>query len=206
MDIHPTAILGLGFLLGIRHALDADHLAAVSTIVSDRKSVVGSAFVGALWGLGHTAGLLGVAISIIMLRMQIPSTLARSLELAVAAMLIGLGFDLLLRARAKRARPRSSRRPFFVGLLHGLAGSAGLMLATLATIPIPAVALAYVTTFAVGSVGGMMAMSVMLGLPIALAAGRFARAERWLQTSAAVGSVAVGVFVAWELTTQTARL
>jgi high-affinity nickel-transport protein len=203
IDLHPTAILGLGFLLGIRHALDADHLAAVSTIVSERKSVTGSALVGAVWGLGHTASLLGVAFLMIGLRMHIPATLARGFELAVAAMLVGLGLNLLLWGKVRAARPRSNRRPFFVGLMHGLAGSAGLMLAVLATVSTPSVALAYVGTFGIGSIGGMMVMSMVLGLPIALAAGRFTRAEGWLQTSAAVGSVGVGLLLAWEVTTQT---
>ena len=202
VTLHPTAVLGLGFVLGLRHALDADHLAAVSTIVSERKSVAGSALVGAVWGLGHTAALLVVAVLMIGLRMQIPATLARGFELAVAAMLVALGLNLLLRGTAQATRPRSNRRPFLVGLLHGLAGSAALMLAVLATIPSPPLALAYVGTFGLGSVGGMMAMSVVLGLPIALAAGRFSRAEAWLQTCAAVGSVAVGLGLAWEVATQ----
>ena len=202
VTLHPTAVLGLGFVLGLRHALDADHLAAVSTIVSERKSVAGSALVGAIWGLGHTAALLVVAILMIGLRMQIPPTLARGFELAVAAMLVALGMNLLLQGKARASRPRSNRRPFLVGLLHGLAGSAALMLAVLATIPGPPLALAYVGTFGIGSVGGMMVMSVVLGLPIALAAGRFSRAEAWLQTCAAVGSVAVGLGLAWEVTTQ----
>lgn len=200
--LHPTAVLGLGFVLGLRHALDADHLAAVSTIVSERKSVAGSALVGAVWGLGHTAALLVVATAMIGLRMQIPATLARGFELAVAAMLVALGSNLLLRGTTQATRPRSNRRPFLVGLLHGLAGSAALMLAVLATIPSPPLALAYVGTFGLGSVGGMMAMSMVLGLPIALAAGRFSRAEVWLRTCAAVGSVAVGLGLAWEVTTQ----
>ncbi len=200
--LHPTAVLGLGFVLGVRHALDADHLAAVSTIVSERKSVAGSALVGAIWGLGHTAALLVVAMLMIGLRMQIPETLARGFELGVAGMLVALGLNLLLRGRAQASSPRSNRRPFLVGLMHGLAGSAGLMLAVLATIPTPTLALAYVGTFGLGSVGGMMVMSVMLGLPIALAAGRFARAEGWLQTCAAVGSVVVGLGLAWDVTMQ----
>ena len=203
IDLHPTTILVFGFLLGIRHALDADHLAAVSTIVSERKSVAGSALVGTVWGLGHTASLLGVAFVMIGLRTQIPVTLARGFELAVAAMLVALGLDLLLRGKAGAARRRSNRRPFLVGLMHGLAGSAGLMLAVLATIPTPSVALAYVGAFGIGSIGGMVVTSVALGLPIAFATGRFTRAEGWLQTCAAVGSVGVGLLLAWKVTTQT---
>lgn len=199
LTISSPAMLAFGFVLGLRHALDADHVAAVSTIVSERKSVLGSAVVGAVWGLGHTAALLVVAVLMIGLRLRMPPSMARGLELAVAAMLVALGLNLLLRGPARATRPRSNRRPFVVGLLHGLAGSAGVMLAALATIPSVPLAFAYVGTFGLGSVGGMMAMSAVLGVPIAVAATRFGRAERWLQTCAAVGSVAVGVALAWEV-------
>ena len=90
-----------------------------------------------------------------------------------------------------------------VGLLHGLAGSAALMLAVLATIPSAPVAFAYVGTFGLGSVGGMMAMSAVLGVPVVVVAEHFRRAEQWLQTCAALGSVAVGVALAWEVGTRT---
>src|SRR5262249_7046414 len=90
-------------------------------------------------------------------------------------------------------------RPFYVGLVHGLAGSAGLMLAVVATIPSRPLAVAYVATFGCGSIGGMLVMTMLLGVPLALAADRLARVERWLQLCAAACCVAVGVFVAWRV-------
>ena len=62
MPSSPLAVLLLGFVLGLRHALDVDHLAAVSTIVSKRRSLWRSSLVGALWGLGHTVSLVAVAV------------------------------------------------------------------------------------------------------------------------------------------------
>jgi len=97
----------------------------------------------------------------------------------------------------------ASRRPFWVGLMHGLAGSAGLTLAVAATIPSRSLALAYVAVFAGGSLGGMIAMSTLLGLPVALAAERFARAEAALRVGAAAASVAAGVALGWQLGTAT---
>ena len=91
------------------------------------------------------------------------------------------------------------RRPFLVGLVHGLAGSATLMLVVAAAIPTPALALAYVMVFGIGSVGGMTAMSAVVGTPLALVTARFAWAESVLRAGAAVGSVTVGVLVAWEI-------
>jgi len=231
----PESALGLlllGFVLGLRHALDVDHLAAVSTIVSGRRTLRSASLVGAIWGLGHTAALLAAGIVVIALHAEIPAGVARALELGVAVMLIGLGTNLLwtlwrgggihLHAHAHGghehvhlhvhgAAPvdvldhhhhavRAARRPFAVGVVHGLAGSAGLMLAVVATIPSPSLALAYVAIFGAGSVVGMVAMSALLGLPFLLAAERFARWDAVLRTCAGVGSIVVGVGLGWRMT------
>ena len=94
-----------------------------------------------------------------------------------------------------------TRRPFLVGLVHGLAGSAALMLAVLATIPSPTVAFAYIAIFGIGSIGGMMIMSTLLGLPFALAGERFGAIDLALRTAAGIGSIAVGLLLAWEIGT-----
>ncbi len=223
----PLAVLGFGFLLGLRHALDVDHLAAVSTIVSRRRSVWRSSLVGVAWGIGHTTSLLAVAIGVIGLHAEIPPWVEQWLELAVAAMLVGLGVRLLhgvLRGDAIHAdahahaggpphrHPHRHRdgddahdhgpshgRPFAVGLVHGLAGSGGLMLAVAATIPDRLVALAYVLVFGAGSIGGMTIMSALFAIPSLVTARRFAGAERWLRAGAAVASVTIGIALAWEI-------
>jgi high-affinity nickel-transport protein len=86
-----------------------------------------------------------------------------------------------------------------VGVVHGLAGSAGLMLVVLATIPSPALAFGYVAVFGAGSIAGMIAMSSLLGVPLALAADRFARVAQVLETSAALASIVIGVGLAWSI-------
>ena len=100
MPAAPLTVLGFGFVLGLRHALDVDHLAAVSTIVSQRRSLWRSSLVGALWGLGHTAALLAASAVVIGLHTEIPPRVSRGLELGVALMLIGLGLNLLRTLRA----------------------------------------------------------------------------------------------------------
>jgi high-affinity nickel permease len=229
MTSGPLAILGLGFVLGLRHALDVDHLAAVSTLVSQRGGILRSSLIGAVWGLGHTAALLAAGFAVIALHAEISPQVALALELGVAVMLVGLGLNLLwtlwqggtihLHAHEHgghhhvhphrhvagdsqdhvQHHPVAVRRPFLVGLVHGLAGSAALMLAVLATIPSPTVALAYILVFGVGSVGGMMLMSTLLGLPLALARERFVRAELALRAMAGLGSVAIGLVLAWRI-------
>ena len=228
----PLAVLGLGFVLGLRHALDVDHLAAVSTLVNQRRGLWSSSLIGALWGLGHTAALLAAGVAVIALHAKIPPGLELMLELGVAAMLVGLGLNVLwklwqggtthVHAHEHGGRPhlhlhlhdtgprpvdghhhavRAGRRPFLVGVVHGFAGSAALMLAVLATIPSPALAVAYILVFGFGSVVGMALMSTVIGLPLALAARRFARAEQAVRVISGVTSVTIGLVLAWEVGT-----
>jgi len=87
--------LGLGFALGLKHATEADHLVAVTTIVSEQRSVWRSGLVGALWGVGHTASLLVAGLLVIVLGLAIPNPVAGILEFAVALMIIFLGSRIL---------------------------------------------------------------------------------------------------------------
>ena len=88
-------LLAVGFGLGLKHAIEADHLAAVSNIVSDRKSLWSASLVGALWGVGHTISLFVASIAVLLFQFQIGERLGRGLELGVALMLIVLGCDTL---------------------------------------------------------------------------------------------------------------
>ncbi|MBD0371903.1 MAG: urease accessory protein UreH, partial [Pyrinomonadaceae bacterium] len=87
--------LGLGFLFGLKHATEADHLLAVTTIVSEQRSIARSMMVGVLWGLGHTAALFAAGLLIIILHVSIPERVAALLELTVAAMITFLGARIL---------------------------------------------------------------------------------------------------------------
>jgi ABC-type nickel/cobalt efflux system permease component RcnA len=225
-----VTLLGLGLILGLKHALDADHLAAVSTIASDSKSLVGSAAMGVLWGVGHTVSLLAAGIAVILLHVEISERVALVLEFCVALMLIGLGANALRKlARGAHVhlhahehhgyvhfhphihdgQPEPSAhthhglhlglRPLLVGMVHGLAGSAALMLLVLSTIPSPVLGLAYVAAFGAGSIGGMLLMSALVALPARLTAARFSRAHLAVRTAAAFASLACGLFMAYEI-------
>ncbi len=102
MDSTVAAALGLGFVLGLRHALDPDHLVAVSAIVSEHKSLARSSLVGTFWGLGHTASLLAVGLLIIWLRVSIPDHILPWMEAPVAIMLIFLGVSAMRGALRER--------------------------------------------------------------------------------------------------------
>ncbi|HVG30430.1 MAG TPA: hypothetical protein VM864_12060 [Pyrinomonadaceae bacterium] len=98
------AVLGLGLVFGLKHATEADHVVAVSTIVSEHRTLARAALVGGLWGAGHTASLVAVGAVVLALRVAIPPRTAAWLEFCVALMIIGLGANALVRALRGRAR------------------------------------------------------------------------------------------------------
>jgi ABC-type nickel/cobalt efflux system permease component RcnA len=229
-----TAVLGLGLVFGLKHATEADHVVAVSAIVSEHRNLWRAALVGGLWGAGHTASLVVVGAVVLALRVAVPEKIASWLEFGVALMIVGLGANALVRAsrgrtqmhlhrhahdglahthvhfhetggahadRAARHTHAVSRvgvKPLLVGAMHGLAGSAALTLIVLTQIKSFALGLLYLTVFGVGSVGGMLLMSGLIGLPFALGARRFSRLSYALQTCAGALSIAFGLWYAYE--------
>jgi hypothetical protein len=196
-----TALLGvllLGFLLGMRHATDPDHVVAVTTIVAQQRSLARAARTGVLWGIGHTATILLVGGAIIVLKVQlsgIPPRLGLSLEFAVAVMLVVLG--LLTLAGGERRVADSTARPLTVGFVHGLAGSAAVAtLPQVALIPNPVWAVGYLAVFGVGTIAGMLLVTASIAAPSLLATRRFAGMHHTLRIASGVASIAFGLFLA----------
>lgn len=96
------SIFALGLLMGLRHAFEADHLAAVAALATRTRGLRAGVLQGAAWGLGHTLTLLLVGGTCLLLGQAVPERWAAGLELAVGVMLVGLGLDVLLRARRAR--------------------------------------------------------------------------------------------------------
>ena len=227
-------LLGLGLILGLRHALDPDHIAAVSTIVSESRSVRRSSLIGTFWGLGHTMSLLIAGVLVIALKVRISDRVALWMEFAVALMLILLGLKAMLKplrgwrihvhqhahggssshshvhlhrpseehAHQHRHLIRSGARPFLVGMVHGMAGSAALMILVLATIPSAVTALIYIAVFGLGSVGGMLIMSSLISLPFIFTRKRFNVLSEGLQVAVGLFSLSFGVFLTWQYSVQ----
>ncbi len=239
MHTSLVALFGFGFLLGLKHATDADHVLAVSTIVSEQKSVARASWVGVLWGFGHTASLLFAGLAVVLLKFSFPPRLGHWLELTVAAMLILLGANVVWKSfplkihwhphaheseehapiesghahwhahlgashPALHKHPRTHGmgvgvRPFIVGIVHGMAGSAAVMLLVLATIPSPWVALGYLGVFGAGSIGGMLSLSWLIGLPFAWTAARFERWNLRVRLVTGLASCLFGFYLAWQI-------
>jgi sulfite exporter TauE/SafE len=228
MQINPElstfSVLVIGFVLGLQHATEADHLAAVSTIVSEKKNLFTASIVGGLWGVGHTISLFTVGLVVILLKFQISESLEAKLEACVGAMLILLGLNALLKLfRANKVHVHShehdghkhvhihahgeaveeshhrlSPRSILIGMVHGLAGSAALMLLVVPTIKSESVALLYILIFGIGSIGGMMAMSFLIGLPFHFTAGRFDILNRGIRLVAGLFSLGLGFSIVYQ--------
>src|SRR4029078_3226907 len=176
-ELSTFSILLFGFVLGLRHATEADHLAAVSAIVSEKKNIFTSAIVGGLWGIGHTISLFVVGVLVIFLKLQISNELEARLEAVVGAMLIILGVKALRNLfkskkihvhththggrthahlhthkdeSADKSHHQLSPRSVVVGMVHGLAGSAALMFLIVSAIPSATVAVLYILIFGIG--------------------------------------------------------
>jgi hypothetical protein len=211
---------GLGSLLGMRHALEPDHLAAVSTLVTGERSTYKAALLGACWGVGHTLSLVAVGTGLVLLRAEMPARLADLFEFFVALMLVALGLRAIyLAARQGPAGPihvhhhggrvhvhpgapahihigtwTLARRPLVVGAIHGLAGSGALTALVVTTLPSTTARLIYMALFGLGSTIGMAALSGVLGWPLARV-GSHRRLARGV--SFAVGCVSTVLGVAW---------
>lgn len=223
-------ILGLGFLLGMQHALEADHIAAVSSIAARRSHVGDIVRHGLTWGLGHTLTLSAFAGAALLFGRAIPESFARPIEAAVGIMLVGLGAHVLWRlwrdrvhfhrhghgdgtvhihahshagetvahARAPHAHGHVQVHGFrwrtlLVGLMHGMAGSAALLVLAVSQASSPAAGLGYVALFGVGSMIGMGALSAVIAVPLAVSARRLTWANSGLQGAVGAVTIAIGV-------------
>jgi hypothetical protein len=213
---------GLGSLLGVRHAFEPDHLAAVTTLVSRERSSFRAALLGAWWGIGHTLALIVVGAGLVIVRTELPARISDAFELVVALMLIVLGMrSIRLASLQGPGGPRRlhrhgllvhshaavpahvhigtwtfARRPLLVGAVHGLAGSGALTALVLATLPTTAAQLMYVLLFGLGSTLSMAALSGLLGWPLARL-GTNHRVARGV--SLVVGCVSIAIGVWWGL-------
>ena len=191
------SVLALGFLLGMRHATDPDHVVAVTTIVSQQRSLLRAARTGMLWGVGHTATILLAGGAIVVLKLQlaqIPPRVGLSLEMAVAVMLIVLG--LLTLAGDEQRVSESTARPMTIGFVHGLAGSAAVAtLPQVALIPDPWWAVGYLAVFGIGTIAGMMLVTASIAAPSLVAVKRFAGMNRTLRIASGMASIGFGLLL-----------
>ncbi len=202
----PTAtVLGLGLLLGLRHAMDPDHVVAVTAIAARTRRAGPAAWLGIVWGAGHTLTLWAVGAVLILFNLVVPPRVGLALEFAVAMALVVVGL-LNLRSHAPLhseledapAGPLA-RRAFLVGLIHGLAGSAAVALLVLATVRDTGLACGYLGVFALGTLLGMTLITTGLAVPVSVFSRRFALAPGTLRIATGLLSLGFGLWLAWQI-------
>ena len=219
-----SSLLVVGFLLGMRHALDPDHLASVATISTSSRTLLDGLKQGAAWGMGHTVTLLLLGGAALVLGLAVPENLALVLEFAVGVMLIMLGADVLRRIMRERIHVHSHDhddgashlhvhshaqvdrhehshsplipiRALMAGLMHGLAGSAALLLLTVAAAPSIMSGIAYILVFGFGSILGMALLSIVIAVPLQLLSNRFERAQRNFRLGIGIITIILGLSI-----------
>lgn len=215
----------------MRHALEADHVAAVASLATRSRSIRETARLGIAWGMGHTVTLFVIGTAVLLMDSLVPETVANSLEFAVGVMLTLLGLDVLRRlirdgihfhvhqhngerhvhahghqapvihdmdAHGHGHRRKMPWRALLVGLIHGMAGSAALVVLTLSTIQSVSQGIAYMALFGVGSIVGMAALSVVIALPLRFTANRAAWFYKGLSGTIGVLTTVLGASVVWQ--------
>jgi high-affinity nickel-transport protein len=209
------AVILAGFFLGLRHASEPDHVVAVTTILTREREPRRAALLGLYWGLGHTLTIFLVGAAILLLKLSIPERIGTGMELSVAVMLVVLGALTLrdyFRGRATKPMVDLDRRfgrlslygqvrPFVVGVIHGLAGSAALILFVVGIIPDVRWALLYLLVFGAGTITGMLVVTLGLAAATQAAASRIGGLHGWLRLSSGAVSIVLGLFVAWRTLT-----
>ncbi len=225
------SLLLVGFIIGMRHALEADHVAAVASMLNGRLSLAQAVRQGGIWGLGHTIALLLFGSIVILMDTVIPEQVAHLLEAGVGLMLVFLGLDVLRRLLRNQVHFHSHRhadgrrhfhahshqgesrqqhahashdhphpngfplRALMVGLMHGMAGSAAVILLALNAQTSLVQGFTYLVVFGVGSILGMALLSIVISLPMRLSAARLNWAHNGLQAVAGVATIVIGVLL-----------
>jgi hypothetical protein len=227
------SILFVGLLLGMQHATEADHLAAVATLATRQGSLARMLRQGIAWGVGHTLTLMCFGGAVLLLGRVISPDLEKALETAVGVMLCLLGADVLRRLRRDRihfhvhrhdqrsahvhahshrgegAHAESAHRhehaqrwplrALAVGMMHGLAGSAALVVLTLRTIPSVGLGIGYIALFGVGSIAGMALLSMAIAVPLRLSSAYLTRIHHAMTALVGIFSCALGAFMIVEI-------
>jgi hypothetical protein len=226
MGMTVLAMLGLGFILGVRHAFDADHVVAVSTIVANAESRQRMLSVGLFWGIGHTFTLLLVGLIVLTLNIQVSASVESLFEGVVGIVLLWLGLSTLREWWRKKAQVHSHAhtdevrahfhvhaeardhmhshtglgdiKSFLLGMIHGLAGSAALLVLVLATVSSPMLGIGYILVFGGGSIVGMGVVSLILSISFSLVTGCAAGFGQAVRLTVGVVSLAFGAWMVIE--------
>lgn len=226
MEMGFLSILALGFVLGIKHAIEPDHIIAVSTIASQSKKLSRSTLAGVFWGIGHTATLFIIGIILIFMKGEIPEKWAMSLEFLVGIMLVYLGVTTVFSLKNIHVHQHeydgeehkhihshihsgkhehqhqhknvSYLKSMLIGLVHGLAGSGAMVLLTMSTVKSVWEAAIYILIFGVGTVIGMLFFTTIIGIPFVFSAKKISLNKTLTQITGSI-SIVFGIYYMYNL-------
>lgn len=227
-----TGILLLGILIGMRHAFEADHVAAVASLATRTHTLRDSVKHGAVWGLGHTITLFIFGSAVILMDSVMPERLAQGLEFIVGLMLVVLGIDVIRRMIKEKVHFHTHKhddgeqhfhahshkgekthnpdhhqhehksnfpmRALLVGLMHGMAGSAALILLTLQTVKSPVTGLLYMLLFGFGSILGMAVLSLIISIPLKLTSNGLTWLHNGFHLAVGLTTIVLGSMLTYE--------
>ncbi|MAG91664.1 urease accessory protein UreH [Candidatus Woesearchaeota archaeon] len=225
MGVAIITFLVFGFLLGVRHAFDSDHIAAMSTLIAKTKSLKKSTLLGILWGFGHTISLFIIGSLILLFKITIPEKIALSFELLAGIMLVILGFNIIFTLNKNKIHIHKhshgnkehhhfhshkfnknhshehlqASKSLLIGSVHGLAGSAALALLVLTTVNSTLMGLFYIIIFGVGSMLGMTLITASISLPIILLENKLNNFDRLIKLAAATFSLLIGALFIYNI-------
>jgi sulfite exporter TauE/SafE len=221
MEVGFLSILAMGFVLGIKHAIEPDHVIAVSTIASRSKKLWHSTLSGVFWGIGHTATLFIIGIILILMKGEIPNIWAMSLEFLVGIMLVYLGITSILSFNKTPVHKHADgkvhkqlltqndtgesqnkeityTKSMMIGFVHGLAGSAAMVLLTMSTAKSVLEAVIYIIIFGAGTIVGMLFFTTILGIPFVLSAKKVNINKTLIQITGGISTV-FGIYYMYNL-------
>lgn len=218
-------MLLFGLAIGLQHAFEPDHIAALSTQSSKRtkqslRFYIGkSSLVGALWGAGHTTTLVLVGLVTFFLAISIHQQIFSGFEMLVGIMLVVLGTTTIMNKKFKilhfhphrhsdgtvhfgahkhnDSDHRHGHKAYIIGLIHGLAGSGALLALTAASFSDTSTMLLYVVTFGLGSMLGMSLVSILIGLPLGIS--KNAKIQKFFKHGTGLISIILGIFIIFEM-------
>lgn len=197
-------VLFIGFILGIKHSLEPDHVIAVSTMVGDNRKLSRSTLTGVFWGIGHTSTLFIVGMLLVLLKGDIPEEWVMSLEFLVGIMLVYLGVKNIRSLKKTTNHQHVDQhkstflKTFMIGFIHGLAGSAAMVLLTLSTVSSIWECALYIVIFGLGTVIGMLSFSTIIGIPFVFSKKNI-KVNRTLTRTAGTVSFLFGLYYMYNL-------
>ena len=169
-------VVVVAIVLGLRHASDPDHLAAVTTLIASGRERAGrrAATLGLTWGLGHATSLFVFGLPVVLYSAYLPVEVQSAAETTVGLTIVVLALVLLVRCRRghRHVRARSGGQAYVIGLIHGVGGTAGVGLLLLASIPDHTLAIGALGVFALCTAISMALLSTGFGVALSSGAAR----------------------------------